>query len=701
MERPPNKVTLHGNPQRLLADGEQLVVAPGHCLPLGASCPPGCAGHVGGLRINFALPSTKARKVGLMFSARESGDHLAEVELDPATNRTGHVWHIEVTGLAAPVRYSWIVDGLEVADPWARALLRTDAHGRAVHHAFFPLPEHSWRHQRPPRRPLQDLLIYELHVKGFTAHPSSGVARPGSYEGLREKIPYLKDLGVMAVELMPVHHFDPSAIVFINPFTGQGLSNYWGYDPVGLMAPAAHYASTGHPLQAVSEFRALVDDLHGAGIEVLLDVVLNHTAEGNQRGPTLHFRALDDELWYMRGEGGSYLDYTGCGNTFNCNHPVVRDYILSCLRGWVTDFGVDGFRFDLAAVMGRDPEGRVLVSAPVLEQITLDPVLAGTRLIAEAWDAAGLYQVGSFDEGLRGARRTRPGGGWAQWNGRFRDDLRRLVRGDAGLTGAAASRLCGSSDLFQWNGRGPAHSLNFVTCHDGFTLADLVSHDRKHNEANGEHNRDGLNENFSWNCGVEGPTERREVLELRARQSRNHLALLLLSQGVPMLLAGDECGRSQRGNNNAWCQDNELTWLDWSQAERHADLRRFVQGLARLRAAHACLRRDRFLTGEDLAWHGTEPGKPDFGPGSRCLAWRLRGQRDAEGRPGPDLYGAFNFWREPVDFRLPGAGAGHHWRLVLDTADGLPPRLEPEPPALPALRRLEAFSVVLLSRHPD
>jgi len=451
----------------------------------------------------------------------------------------------------------------------------------------------------------------------------------------------------------------------------------------------------------VREFRAMVDALHGAGIEVLLDVVLNHTAEGSARGPTLHFRALDDAIWYMRGPEGGYLDFTGCGNTFNCNHPIVRDYILSCLRSWVTDFGVDGFRFDLAAVMGRDPEGRVLVSAPVLEQITLDPVLAGTRLIAEAWDAAGLYQVGRFDEGLRGAeRRDRPGGGWAQWNGRFRDEIRRLARGEPGFTAAAASRICGSADLFQWNGHGPAASLNFITCHDGFTLADLVSHDRKHNEDNGEQNRDGLEENFSWNCGAEGPTEDAEVLALRERQQRNLLALLFLSQGAPMLLAGDELGRGQQGNNNAWCQDGPLTWLDWSLVERNAWLLEYARGLIALRAAHASLRRESFLSEAEIAWHGTEPGRPDFGPGSRCLAWVLRGVA-AEGRPATDLYAAFNFWREALDFRLPAAGPGRAWCLMLDTARRDAPALDPPPGARTGdTLRLQPYSLVLLGAFP-
>lgn len=692
------RLRLHGDPTRVLEPPHQLGEGPGRCLPLGASCPPGCTADPLHGRVNFALPTTRARQVSLLILDRERGEPVLELELDEAANRTGQVWHVEVGGLARPVRYAWRVDGQDLADPWSRALGRHQDGMRVGFHAWFPLPGHAWQHPRPPRRPLQDLVIYELHVKGFTAHPSSGVAKPGTYAGLAERIPYLRDLGVTAVELMPVHVFDPHANVFINPRTGKGLSNYWGYDPVGLLAPATHYAARGEPLAAVEEFRAMVDALHGAGIEVILDVVLNHTAEGSARGPTLHFRGLDDEIWYMHGPDGAYLDFTGCGNTFNCNHPIVRDYILTCLRSWVTEFGVDGFRFDLAAVMGRDPEGHVLVSPPVLEQITLDPVLAGTRLIAEAWDAAGLYQVGSFDEGLRGAGgRLRPGGGWSQWNGRYRDEMRRLVRGEPGFTGAAASRLCGSSDLFQWNGRGPAHSLNFITCHDGFTLADLVSYDRKHNEENGEQNRDGLNENYSWNCGVEGPTGRPEVLDLRRRQQRNHLALLFLSQGTPMLLAGDELGRSQRGNNNAWCQDNELSWLDWSLLEQNADLHAFVRGLIALRAAHPSLRHDRFLTAEDLEWHGTRPYKPDFSAGSRCLAWTLRGMAGA-----PDLYVAFNFWQESLDFTPPPPGAGRQWRLVLDTARPEPPCLEPGPAARRGgLLHLEPFSLVVLQQMTD
>ncbi len=683
---------LHGDLQLVLAPPHQLRESPGRCLPMGASTPGGCdCGHQRGV-VNFALPSASARQVSLLLLDPASGRWVAELLLEGEKHRTGHVWHIEVEGLAWPLRYAWLVDGQELADPWSCALKRHQDGGRVAFHALFPLPDPQWRNERPARRPLQDLVIYELHVKGYTAHASSGVDHPGTYAGLVERLPYLSELGITAVELMPVHAFDPHASVFINPRTGKGLNNYWGYDPVGLLAPAAHYAVGGDPLQAVAEFRAMVDACHGAGLEVILDVVLNHTGEGSRRGPVLNFRGMDDAVWYMQDAQGSYLDFTGCGNTFNCNHPVVRDYILTCLRSWVTDFGVDGFRFDLAAVMGRDPDGHVLVSAPVLEQITLDPVLAGTRLIAEAWDAAGLYQVGSFDEGLRGARTARPGGGWAQWNGRYRDDLRRLLRGDPGLSGAAASRICGSSDLFQWNGRGPAHSLNFITCHDGFTLADLVSFNGKHNEENGEENRDGLNDNLSWNCGAEGSTTDTAVLELRARQQRNALALLFLSQGTPMLLMGDEMGRSQGGNNNAWCQDNETSWLDWTLLESHASLHAFVKGLIALRAAHASLRRDRFLTDEDIQWHGEVPHEPDFGPHARSLAWRLKGLDGA-----PDLFVALNTSSDDRLFQLPQAKAPCLWHRVLDTFQNRPPCLKPGPAECAgAMLQVEAHSVVVL-----
>jgi isoamylase len=688
-------IRLHGDPRPLLDATQQIRTRVGHCQPYGASCPPGCRAGDDGDWINFAVPSTSLRELSLLLFDAGSGLLAIEVLLDPALHRTGQVWHVEVAGLRRPVRYAWQGRGKVLLDPWARAVARVPGEPFPVYHGYFPVPGPAWEHPRPPRRPLQDLVVYELHVKAFTAHPSSGVARPGSYAGLIEKIPYLQELGVNAVELMPVAAFDPEATIFRDPATGEKLRNAWGYDPLALLAPAPHYAAGGGPFAAAEEFRAMVDAFHGAGMEVLLDIVLNHTGEGSRAGPTHHFRALDEDLWYMVGEDGAYRDYTGCGNTFNCNHPVVRAFILDCLRCWVTEFGVDGFRFDLAAVLGRDSQGRVLANPPVIEQISLDPVLADVRLIAEAWDATGLVQVGRFDEGLPEGARRRPGGPWAEWNGRFRDDIRRLARGEAGLTGAAATRLCGSADLGNGHRR-PSQSLNFVTAHDGFTLADLVSYERKRNEANGEDNRDGSNDNHAWNSGVEGPTDDPAVLDIRARRQRSLLALLFLSQGVPMLLYGDEFGRSQHGNNNAWCQDNERFWVDWSLAGRHAGLLAITRSLIALRKRHACLRHERFLTAADIEWHGVEPFEPDFGPGARCLAWRLKGL-EQEGRRQPDLYGAFNFESVERSFRLPSPGTGS-WRLLFDSADGRPAHLdETLAPMLEGGRILPPWSLLLLA----
>ena len=461
----------------------------------------------------------------------------------------------------------------------------------------------DWQGDRHLRRGLSDTVIYEMHVRGFTASPTSGVENPGTYLGVIEKIPYLKSLGVTAVELMPVHEFAaamPSA-------EGVVRANYWGYDPLAFFAPHRGYAADPTPGAQVREFKEMVRALHAAGIEVILDVVFNHTAEGNHLGPTLSFKGLENRVYYMLGDGGStYRNYTGCGNTINGNHPIVRELIFLCLRNWVHNYHVDGFRFDLASVLNRDRNGDIQPNPPVVEVITEDPALADTKMIAEAWDAAGAYQVGSFAR-LR----------WAEWNGRYRDDVRRFWRGDAAQTGHLATRIAGSSDLYAEHGRQPCHSINFVTSHDGFTLSDLVSYREKHNEANGEGNRDGDNNNFSDNYGAEGPSRKPDIEAVRERQIRNMLATLLLSQGVPMLLFGDECRRTQRGNNNAWCQDNDVSWLDWSLVESNAGLVRFVRELVRFRLGTPTLRRRTFLTGSttgaeslpDVEWFGAS-GEP-------------------------------------------------------------------------------------------
>jgi glycogen operon protein len=660
---------------------QSLRLARGRSLPLGATA------LADG--INFALLSRHGTAVTLVLYDMDKDQPTAEVELDPRRNRTGDHWHVLVRGLPRVFRYGWRVDGpagpmnhfdptLVLLDPAATALSEGAVWGHepdengavgkgTSRRSLFFRRAFDWREDMPPLTPLEDSVIYELHVRGFTIHPFSGVpqARAGTFSGLIDKIPYLKWLGITAVELLPIHEFDECDCPFTNPFTGERLRNFWGYNSIAFAAPKAAYAAAGVEHGQVAEFREMVRAFHEAGIEVILDVVFNHTGEGNQKGRTYSFRGLDNDLYYMLGPDGQYLNFSGTGNTLNCNHPVVRGMLLTCLRFWVVDMHVDGLRFDLASVFGRDAEGNLLVEPPVVEEIAEDSVLADTKLIAEPWDAAGLYQVGGFPFGRR----------WSEWNGRYRDDVRRFWRGDPGMAGALATRLAGSADLYQASGRLPHHSINFVTCHDGFTLCDLVSYGRKHNEANGERNLDGQNENYSWNCGVEGPTADADVNALRRRQAKNLMATLLLSQGVPMLMAGDEFLRTQGGNNNAYCQDNETSWVNWELAEKNAESQRFVRELIGLRRRHPALRRPTFFRGPgpkggpgpDVIWHGTEPGKPDFSATSRTLALALDG-RQTGAAPDRDFYIACNAWREALPFRVPLSPSGRRWRRLIDTA---------------------------------
>jgi glycogen operon protein len=655
-----------------------LRLSRGRALPLGASQTPD--------GVNFALLCRHGTDVWLVLTELDRDEVIGEVKLDHRYHRTGDHWHLLVGGLPIAFRYGWRVDGprgpthrydptVVLFDPAATMLSdgavwggnrEPDPYRTRRRSVYFRGPRrYDWREDTPPVVPLEDSLIYELHVRGFTCHPSSGVSLPGTYAGLVEKIPYLKDLGVTAVELLPIHEFDENDCPFTNPFTGQKLRNFWGYNSIAFAAPKAAYAASAAEYGQVFEFRDMVRAFHAAGIEVILDVVFNHSGEGDDRGRTYSFRGLDNDLYYLLTPDGRYLNYTGVGNTMNCNHPVVRDLLLTCLRYWVSEMHVDGLRFDLASVLGRDRYGNVLVEPPVVETIAEDGVLRDTKLIAEPWDAAGLYQVGTFPFGRR----------WSEWNGRYRDDVRRFWKGEPGLAGALATRLCGSSDLYQPTGRTPMSSINFVTCHDGFTLADLVSYNRKHNLMNGENNRDGLDANWSWNCGVEGETDDPAVLNLRRRQVRNLMATLLLSQGVPMLMAGDEFLRTQRGNNNAWCQDNEVGWVDWSLARTNADFLRFTRETVRLRRRHPALRRRDFFAGfagnlpgrPDITWHGLKPNLPDFSPTSRTLACTIDGQQTGR-EADQDFYLAFNADTEPQAFQIPPAPNGKPWRRVIDTA---------------------------------
>jgi glycogen operon protein len=652
-------------------------------LQTGRAHPPGARPEKGG--VNFSVYSQHAEWAELLLYDRvDDAQPARAIALDAHRHRTRHYWHVFVPDVEPGQLYAWRMHGPSDAvhgqrfdgdkvllDPYGRAVAmpsdyRRDAawasgrnDAQAMKSVVADDSAYDWQGDAPLGHPFARTVIYEAHVRGFTRHASSGVAprRRGTYAGLVEKIPYLVDLGITAVELMPVFQFDPQD-------APPGLTNYWGYAPVSFFAPHAAYASGQQPLGVLDEFRDMVKALHRAGLEVILDVVYNHTAEGDEDGPCLSLRGLDNATYYILEDGGRYANYSGCGNTLNANQAVVRRLILDSLRYWVQVMHVDGFRFDLASILSRDEHGRPLAKAPVLWDIESDPVLAGTKLIAEAWDAAGLYQVGAF-----------AGDHWKEWNGHFRDDVRSFVRGDPGMVPALADRLMGSPALYAAAPREPAQSINFVTSHDGYTLHDLVSYNDKHNLANGEGNRDGSNHNLSWNCGVEGATDDPDVLGLRQRQVKNLLAINLLSLGTPMLLMGDEMGRSQQGNNNAYCQDNPLSWLDWTLLQQHAELHRFVRGLIRVRNLRESVREDHHLTLAELMarvkvqMHGVRLGAPDVSAASHSLAIT------ASSLSGDLLmHFALNAWWQPLEFELPALPdwASSGWRRIIDTARAAP-----------------------------
>ncbi len=655
-------------------------------MPHRASATPGSGSpHPLGARpidkgVHFSIYSKHAQRVELLLYDHADSDAPSRiVPLDGDAHRTWHYWHVFVPRLKPGQIYGWRVhgpmdpmrghrfDGDKVLlDPYGHAIAMPRAYSRAAACApgrndatalksvVADDASYDWEGDAPLRRPFAQTVIYEAHVRGFTRHPSSRVAprRRGTYAGLIEKIPYLVDLGITAVELMPVLQYDALD-------APPGLVNYWGYAPVSFFAPHAAYASRRRPLDVLDEFRDMVKALHRAGLEVILDVVFNHTTEGDENGPCLCLRGLDNATYYMLDDAGRYANFSGCGNTLNANQAVVRRLIIDSLRYWVQVMHVDGFRFDLAAILSRDEQGLPLARPPVLWDIDSDPVLAGTKLIAEAWDAAGLYEVGDF-----------AGDQWKEWNGRFRDDVRSFVRGDQGTVAAVADRLLGSPALYAASQREPAQSINFVTSHDGFTLDDLASYDLKHNEANGEGNRDGGDDNRSWNCGAEGPTDDPDVLALRTRQVKNLLAIDVLALGTPMLLMGDEMRRSQGGNNNAYCQDNATSWLDWTLLARHAEIHRFVRGLIRVRNLRESVQQDHHLTLTELTarvsaqLHGVELDAPDLRPISHSIAIT------ATNLSGDLLmYFALNAYWEALDFELPPLPEGASpWRRIIDTA---------------------------------
>ena len=652
----------------------------------GSPYPLGATPDEGG--VNFSLFSENATGVELLLFERDDDQMPFQTfQFDPYVNKTFHFWHIRVHGLTAGAHYAYRVDGpfdlsaghrfnrnKVLIDPFARGNTdtlwkRADACGTAdnvatsMRSVVVDAGGYNWEGDTPLNLPMEDTIIYEVHARGFTKSPSSKVAHPGTFSGIIEKIPYLKELGVTAVELLPVFDFDEKDVLRV--VDGKPLTNYWGYSTIGFFAPQSAYCVNPGIGDHLKEFRDLVKGLHKNGIEVILDVVFNHTDEGNHLGPIFCFKGVDNRLHYflVPSNMGYYYDYSGCGNTFNCNHPLAQKFIVQSLRHWVREAHVDGFRFDEGSILSRGEDGQPSVHPPVVWQIELDEELANSKVIAEAWDAAGLYQIGHF-----------PGDRWSEWNGRYRDDIRRFVKGDPGLIGSVASRLAGSSDLYQGRGQKPTSSINFITCHDGFTLNDLVSYNSKHNEANGEDNRDGINDNLSWNCGAEGEADDPAVEALRKRQIRNFATILMLSRGVPMFVAGDEIRRTQKGNNNAYCQDNEISWFDWNLAAENRDMFRFWKGMIDFRKKHSTLRSRRFFSGAvndrglaDVSWHGCKLNRPGWSdPQARALAMTLGGV-DGE----PDIHAMLNMYWDDLDFELPPL-IGRNWWQVVDTAEPSP-----------------------------
>jgi isoamylase len=647
---------------------------PGSAHPIGVSIDPE--------GVNFSLFSEGATEVVLMlFEASAPANPVQLIRLDPFANKTFHFWHVFVRGCPAGMLYAFRIDGPDLPQngdrfnankvlisPYSRGLnkdlwKRADAIGprdnlaTSMRGVVVDISGYDWEGDQPLNRPIHESIIYELHVGGFTRSPTSQVTHPGTFAGLIEKIPHLQSLGITAVELLPVFEFDDFD-VSLNP-AGESIRNFWGYSTVAFFAPHSGYCMPkGAGVSQLNEFRDLVKALHKAGIEVILDVVFNHTDEGNEFGPTFSFRGIDNRTFYLLDPShpAAYLNYSGCGNTFNANHPVPQKFIVDCLRYWVQEMHVDGFRFDEGSILARGEDGKPLEHPPVIWQIELDDALADSKVIAEAWDAAGLYQVGHF-----------PGDRWSEWNGRYRDDVRRFVKGDPGLTGAIASRLGGSADVYDTRGETPDNSINFITVHDGFTMNDLVSYNSKHNEANGEGNRDGIDNNYSWNCGVEGETADPAIEALRTRLMKNFFTILLLSRGVPMLLGGDEIRRTQRGNNNAYNQDNPTSWVDWTLATTHHGLLRFVQRMIAFRKAHPALWQPAFYSGTitergvpDIAWHGTFLNSPGFGdPEARALACTIAGLADSS-----DLHVMMNMYWEPLVFEVPAFAT---WAVAINT----------------------------------
>ncbi len=699
---------------------DQFATRRGFALPIGCT--------ILGEGINFSIFSRHAHSVTLVVDLPATATephHREEICLHPKVNRTGDLWHILLKTRRDDLHYGYRIDGpmspeqtglaydpnTLLLDPVSH-VHRPRAWGEELHDDRLPrcgIIKHDfdWQNDQPLNIPLTDTIIYELHVRGFTRHHSSKVSCPGTYEGIREKIPYLKALGITAVELMPVTEFDENDNVFTDPKTGKVLKNFWGYNPVSFFALKSGYAA--RPPDHINEFKAMILALHQAGIEVILDMVFNHTGEGGYDGRTSSFRGIDNRIYYLLDrKTREYLNFSGCGNTMNCNHPVVRELIREALRYWVIEMHIDGFRFDLASILGRDTSGNLLANPPMIELIAEDPVLRDTKIIAEAWDAAGLYQVGTFSTDAR----------WAEWNGKFRDDVRAFMAGHENSVAALATRIAGSSDLYQSSFRHPFNSINFITSHDGFTLADLVSYNQKHNLPNGEENRDGDNHNISWNSGREGITRDRKIEALRLRRMRTMFVLLFLSQGVPMISSGDEFGHSKKGNNNSWCQDNTINWLNWDLAQKNSGLLRFVEQCIHLRKGHPVFCRTNFFTpsadplgaedNADIVWQSLTPGKQDWSGQCHTLAFLLNGKTIEDGQDDHFLILLNGDRNTDAIFtlpKIPQSSSTRPWRQIIDTSQESPLDFValPQAPSREPLTtvQVKAMGAVVLQASPS
>ena len=687
--------------------------------------------------VNFSLYSRDATKVQLiLFEDENSVSPSQIIDLDSQKNKTGDVWHIFLEGAKAGTLYLYKVDGdynppeglrfnhnKYILDPYAKGFTKGSVFrsynkqhsegfsinkgGELQNLSDFPKcvvidDSFDWEDDKPLNYPLKDCIIYETHVKGFTASKTSGVEQEiaGTYKGFTKKIEYLKKLGITSVEFLPLFEFDENENPRINPRTGETLVNYWGYSTIGFFAPKTTYAADKSPGGAVREFKQMVKELHKAGIEVLLDVVYNHTAEGNEHGYTFEFRGLQNDVYYSLPSDSKqyYMNYSGCGNSMNCNHPLTSQMILDSLRYWVLEMHVDGFRFDLASILTRgENNGEVLAVPPLTNAISSDPILSKTKIIAEPWDCAGLYQLGGFPGGYHNR--------WSEWNGRFRDDLRRFIRGDENSATAAATRICGSADCYNHSGRKPTASINFLTAHDGFTLNDLVTYNYKHNEENGEGNRDGSDDNISYNHGYEGECINPKIEGERIKSIKNFLIYLFVSQGVPMLLGGDEMRRTQGGNNNAYCQDNEISWFNWNLEQKNNNLVRFTSELISLRKNHSIFRSQEFSNGKnskdsvpETFWYDANAKNPNWEKSGRFLAFKINGQ-DYDN----DFYIASNMDKYDLTITLPALTGDKKWYRIADTSFNAPEDiLEKDKEELLAEQRryvlIAGSSIILMSK---